>query len=328
MPAVDLRRPEGLEDDHWSAITEGSGRLQRAGRQHDAQLVVGSAKELVETVAKVVVSARGVAIRNNADFGEVVTTAHRCLERQPGEGLATDPEIRTIAQAAKTIAVEVNRLRGRYGTGHGHAFVPEVTEEHTAVVVDAAMLWCRWALGRLEHLIAGAPAGLIRDLRGATFTRGVLARRLASANLAEQEPVDQHSLGVAVGRRASSGTFLVREEGVDPAIEGGDLEAWPPAYRAGAVEGSFLDERGYVAVTSTMAAKATALLAVVPDVDLVTSQLLREAGEADWSYRFEDEEKRAAVIKAMRDTVDHLPTEQARSNWLALAERFTAGPDE
>lgn len=325
---MNLRRPEGLEGDHWAAIAQSEERLQRADREPDPQLVVGSAKELVETVAKVIISARGLTIRNNADFSEVVTTAHKCLERQPGEGLATDAEIRTIAQAAKTIAIEVNRLRGRYGTGHGQAFVPEVTEEHTTVVVDAARLWCRWALRRLEHLIEGAPAGLIRDLRGTTFTRGLLARRLASANLGQLDAVEQHALGVAVGRRASSGTFLVREEGVDPAVESGDVETWPPAYRVGIVEGSFLDERGYVAVTTTMASRATALLRVVPDVDAVSAQLLRQAGEADWSYRFEDDEKRAAVIQTMRDTVQELPTEQSRSNWLALADRFGAGLKE
>lgn len=319
---MDLHRPEGLEDPEWEAITTAFNRLRIAETNRDQPLIVGSAKELVETVAKVVLRARGTTIRNNADFSEVVSAAHGALGRQPGEGLAADGEIRSVAGAAKTIAVSLGPLRNRYGTGHGQATPPAIVEEHVAVGVDATFLWCRWALRRLEHLIAGRLPVLVSDLHSSIFTRGVLRRRLIAADLPQLPFDEQHLLGVAVGQRAAGGTFVVCEDGVDPCADDLNVTVWPEGYRAGVVEGLFLDARGYVNTTPDLAAKGARILSAVSNVDTVTRRLLDQAGQADWDHRFAEDGVRMKVVEAMRSAAKELPNEQARDNWLALADRL------
>lgn len=64
---LDLRRPEHLEDDDgWRAIESARDRLQLAWQLKDFQEVVGKAKELVETVAKVVVAAADGTLGDSA----------------------------------------------------------------------------------------------------------------------------------------------------------------------------------------------------------------------------------------------------------------------
>jgi hypothetical protein len=180
---LELQRPTGLEDRGWASIEDCRERLCRAARDQDRPLVIGSAKDLVEATARVVLLARGETVASGEDYQRVVNRAHAALERQPGAELAADLTISSIATATKKIATQLRELRNRYGTGHGRAVAPEVAEELVLVSVDAAMLWCRWALRRLQHLIAGAPSTLAYDLEHGIFRAGELAARLTAANL-------------------------------------------------------------------------------------------------------------------------------------------------
>jgi hypothetical protein len=208
---LELQRPDGLEDAAWASIEDCLNRLQRAVRDNDRLLTVGAAKELVEATARVVLHARGQPAASGEAYQQVVNRAHAAVERQPGPDLATDPAVRVIAQGAKTIATQLRELRNEYGTGHGRAFVPDVAEEIILVTMDAAVLWSRWALRRLQHLIAGMPSPLARELdEGNVFRSGELRDRLIAVDLPHLEPDDQRLLGVAVAQRAMRGTFVAR----------------------------------------------------------------------------------------------------------------------
>lgn len=149
-----LIRPNGISDDEWAAITDASERLHRAKEASDAALVVGSAKELCESVARVVINERG-GVASGDDMSDLITTAHKLLELQPGEGLANDPQSRKIAQGLKSMVFGLAEIRNRYGTGHGRAAPSAVTQDHADLAHDAAVLWSSWALRRLEPYIAG-----------------------------------------------------------------------------------------------------------------------------------------------------------------------------
>lgn len=95
-----LEQPEGLESTAWSAINDSLQRLNRALLADDLPLVVGTCKDLTETVAKVVLAARGVTTATNEDFPKLMTQAQSVLDRQPGRGLATDAQVRDVAQGA------------------------------------------------------------------------------------------------------------------------------------------------------------------------------------------------------------------------------------
>jgi|tagenome__1003787_1003787.scaffolds.fasta_scaffold20986931_3 hypothetical protein len=131
-----------------------------------------------------------------------MTKAHRLRDRQSGEGLAMDPPVRDIATAAKRISIEVSSLRRSYGTAHGRVVPADTIAEHAELAADAAVLWCRWALRRLDFIVEGRSVDLLRDLREGTLYRGDLRRRLIAADITSLSLDEQRRLGITVGRRA------------------------------------------------------------------------------------------------------------------------------
>jgi hypothetical protein len=326
MKRVDLSlsRPAGLDDANWSSIEDGLGRLQRASLTPDWPLMIGSAKELAEAVARIVLEARGETAESRAELPRLLTRAHIILDRQPGVGLANQSPIMQVAQGLKTMVAQLPELRNQYGTRHGRAVRPEVVEEIVTVTVGATMLWCRWALRRLEQLIAGSPSGLVRDLReGAIFTRGLLRGRLTAANLPVMDPADQRLVGAAVAHRSMRGTFTVAEDGVEACAATPDLDVWPAPYREGLAEGLFLDRSGYVDINEWGARHAAAVLAVHPDPATFLSTLKTKIESSGWAYRFmNDPDERARVVAEMRAAATSFPPGASQVRWNEIADRF------
>ena len=102
---------------------------------------------------EVVLAARGEAAATNEDLPKLMTRSQALLDRQPGRGLASDEAVRATAQSALRAISQLPELRNRVGTGHGRALAPPVAEEVALVSVDLTMIWCRWALHRLPHVI-------------------------------------------------------------------------------------------------------------------------------------------------------------------------------
>ena len=306
MSFPELTRPATLDDAEWQALTDLSDRMRRAHSSSDWSLVVGTAKELCEAVAKQVIEARGGLAPTKYDA--LLTEAHRLIDRQPGEGLASDESIRAVAGAVKRIAIEVGALRRSHGTGHGRTVSPEVLAEHAEVALESALLWCRWALRRLDVVVEGRAVDLVRDLRQASFFKGDLARRLIAADLPSLEVEEQRRLGLAVGRRASRQTFNVLEEGVVAAAGDGP---WTSDYRQGVVEGVFIDEDGHVRITAPAVTAATRVLAVLePEVARqVVQRITRAIEDAEVSYAVTNVELNEGVDALQRGSERLGPTE-------------------
>lgn len=320
---MNLARPDGLEDETWRAIDEHTGRLDRALRDNDLPLVVGTAKELVETIAKVVLDAHGQTVASNADLNAVLTSVHKVLDRLPARGAAANPPIRDIVQGAKTIIAQLPELRNRFGTGHGRVISPQVDQELVLLVLDAAGLWSRWVLRRIDQTLAGLPRSLVTMLREGIFSRGVLRSRLQALDLPSLGEDDQRLVGVAVAQRAMGDTFLVHDEGVDACAAQPDLNIWPASYRAGMIEGLLLDREGYVDVKAWGPTAAAMILAPHPDAEAVLLDLSAKINDAGWSVRFANNAaERQQVVQAMRDAIPILPTESARRAWQQIILRF------
>ena len=315
-----LDRPDGLEDTTWQAIDDPLHRLNRAIREEDLPLIIGCAKELVEATAKVVLESRGETAPSKEDLPKLLNQAQAVLDRQPGKGLATDPSIRDIAQGALKICAGLAPLRNRYGTGHGRSVAPAVAEELALVSVDSAMLWTRWALRRLRHVILGRPEALIRDLGDTVFYRGALTERLHAVRLGALTPQDQSLLGLAVARRAMTGTFLVQEEGIERCAETHDLVAWPTSYRVGLVNGLLLNPEGQFH-TNVWAIKQIALLvASLSEPGDVLDEVAEKAWKASLAASMESDEVRAE-IKAAMPSASRLPP-SAQHGWVQIRERL------
>lgn len=319
MAFPELTRPATLDDAEWEALTDLADRMRRAHSASDWSLVVGTAKELCEAVAKQVIEARGGLAPLKYDA--LLTEAHRLIDRQPGEGLAADESIRAVAGAVKRIAIEVGAVRRSHGTGHGRTVSPDVVAEHAEVALESALLWCRWALRRLDVVVEGRVVDIVRDLRQATFFKGDLARRLVAADLASLPVDEQRRLGLAVGRRASRQTFNVLEEGVVAAAGDGP---WTNDYRTGVVEGVFLDEDGYVRVTGPAVAAAMRVLAVLaPDAArMLVKRVAQALDDAEVSYAVSASELTESR-QALNDAAERLGPVELRLD-LGVLERGLA----
>jgi len=100
---------------------------------------------------------------------------------------------------------QLPELRNRLGTGHGRLLVAGIEEEDARMCVDLAMLWSRWALGRLGRLLAARPDTIVAALHDidARFTRGRLREWLTDHLQALDPPAQRRR--AAVAHRAMQG---------------------------------------------------------------------------------------------------------------------------
>ena len=226
---MDLIRSRGITDQSWHAILHHKARLDRAWHEpSDESAAIGAAKELCESTARVILEERAITYSQRDDMPKLVQAAHATLDRKPGRGQAAQVAIRNLSQAALKIITTLYELRNELGTGHGRARAPKVTLEAAAAASDAALLWTRWALARLDGIMGGDVDLLVSDLRNGGWTRGKLEKRFGEVDLESLFPEDQQRVGVAVAHRALRGTFVIRESGVDP------LQEHPAAHDHGA----------------------------------------------------------------------------------------------
>ncbi|MCV7040508.1 abortive infection family protein, partial [Mycolicibacterium moriokaense] len=131
------------------ALNEQLSRLQRA--DDDPALALGSAKDLLEAVAKFVLSELEWPIQPNADFGQLWYLARERLGILPQQVAGTTlgaNHIKSVLQSAWTIAEQVNALRNLQGTGHGRTLPTGVTAELARLVVKEACSVAEFALDR------------------------------------------------------------------------------------------------------------------------------------------------------------------------------------
>jgi hypothetical protein len=315
MDLFQLPQPDHIDQPAWDAIELARDRLQRAWEIQDLPEVVGKAKELVETVAKVTVAATEGTVADSTDFAPIVKAAQRTLKRQPGNDLSQDQDLRAMAQAAQTIATSLAPIRNAYGTGHGRARIPDVVEEMATLSLESALVWCRWALRRLGHVLADYPNDLIAAVQTGT-TRIVLREKFEAAALAQQPAEVQHRIGVVFGQQSAGGFGNATEVGVEPAVEGG-YEDYPIDYRLGLLEGMLLTAGGAIGLTDFYAPWFISLLASLPEPDArgVLERLRQDVVDAPWidTWRGSTHVKPADVVSALRKEGKRLPAGHAEA---------------
>jgi hypothetical protein len=88
----------------------------------DPALVIGTAKELVETCCKSILTKRGVAFTKSEDLGELTKKVTKELQLVP-KGITDETKgaenIRLILRNLTQLTNNLAQLRGLYGTGHG-----------------------------------------------------------------------------------------------------------------------------------------------------------------------------------------------------------------
>ncbi|HEY5858499.1 MAG TPA: abortive infection family protein [Aldersonia sp.] len=121
-------------------------RIQRA-LNDDPELAIGSAKELIESTAKLVLDERGVAYDQGTKITALIPRAQDSLGLSPGAasgGPDGGSSIKRILGGASSVALGVAELRNQYGTGHGSTRARSgLGPRHAHLAVNAAIMWCQ-----------------------------------------------------------------------------------------------------------------------------------------------------------------------------------------
>jgi len=117
-------------------------RLENAV-ENDPSLAIGTAKELVETCCKTILSKRGVPVSRGTDLPELTKLVAKELDLVP-EGISDQAKgsetIRLILRNLSALTKYLAELRGLYGSGHGRDGAHRGLEpRHARLAVAAAV---------------------------------------------------------------------------------------------------------------------------------------------------------------------------------------------
>jgi hypothetical protein len=121
------------------ALDEQLDRLRKA--TDDPAQLIGTAKDLLEAVAKFTLEEVGFTYPPGASFGHLWHLARERLGLLPTQvdtNLPGGAQIKKILGSAWVIAEQINELRGIQGTGHGRTLPTGVTAEVALLVVREA----------------------------------------------------------------------------------------------------------------------------------------------------------------------------------------------
>jgi hypothetical protein len=132
--------------------------IKRVGRgAEDPALLIGTAKELLETVSRYVVEELDEDVRAKADFEELVFSALRHLGLVPEHVTATDDATRALQEIYGGLwkaARAVNFLRNIEGTGHGRTKLPRTSVIAARAVVQSSGILAQMMITTLDDLHA------------------------------------------------------------------------------------------------------------------------------------------------------------------------------
>lgn len=152
-----MLRPFGgidLETGGRAALDEQVHRLRASAE--DPALLIGTAKDMLEAVAKFVLEELGMTVPRSINFDGLWHIARERLGLLPERVDLSQPggeAIRAIHQSSWTIAQNVNALRNLQGTGHGRTLPTGVSEDLAMLVVREACSVAEFMLRQLDRQI-------------------------------------------------------------------------------------------------------------------------------------------------------------------------------
>lgn len=123
------------------ALNEQLNRLRR--NTEDAGLLLGTAKELLESIGKFVLEEAGRLPDRRLDFPEVMHLSLELLGVLPGSVDRSEPgakQVQKVYQAVQTVIQAINELRNAHGTGHGRTLPSGVTVEAARFMIRQATM--------------------------------------------------------------------------------------------------------------------------------------------------------------------------------------------
>jgi len=137
-------------------------RLEHAV-DRDPALAIGTAKELVETCCKTILTKRGVSFTKGEDLGDLTKKLTKELQLVP-EGISDEAKgaenIRLILRNLNQLTHNLAQLRGLYGTGHGRGDgqYRGLQPRHARLAVASAVAFIDFASETYRHRVAAETA--------------------------------------------------------------------------------------------------------------------------------------------------------------------------
>ena len=152
--------PIGLVPEALAALTSHSAVQDHLARlsgtvEGDPRLAVSTAKALIESTAKIVLSSRGLSYTPADNVPALVSRAQDALGLAPKGVSEEEPALRRVLQSLVTLTQGVTEIRNQVGIDHGSESVPAwVRPRHARLVVGAAQVWCQLMLETLDDPLA------------------------------------------------------------------------------------------------------------------------------------------------------------------------------
>lgn len=138
-------------------------RIERA-LPDDPMLVIGTAKELVESTCRIVLEERTLPALQDANVPALISACTQALgvppRSDPVARLDGAEEVRRLLGKLTGIPDDLARLRNTTGSGHGYGELPDgLKPRHARLALGAAIAWCEFVFD--AHAEAGTAARAI-----------------------------------------------------------------------------------------------------------------------------------------------------------------------
>jgi hypothetical protein len=243
----------GLSTTAIDAIAAARLRVERARQARDVEGVIGSSKDLAETIAKVVLDSLGASYGSDTPVAKLTAMTLKTL------GVGTErPALQRLGGSMISAAGAIAELRNSDGTGHGRSAPSALSIHHAEFARSATEAWCTWVLAQVEARLSDTRRydTVLADIGSdRVFRRGELKGYLGEIPLDEAPRDVQRKIGLSVARRwTMNQTFMPRMDVIDPLAEG--TEDFPVAFQDGLIEGLLLDSSGRLRMKVDDARKA------------------------------------------------------------------------
>jgi len=329
---IDVKDLNALRPEAQAAIAAAQDRLARAVSLGDTEDVLGRAKDMIESVAKVVTDQFGKPLGSNAKLRQCAKRAIEALGEDGSAFLGRDDSFTRLTSSLITGMEAIGSLRNSDGTGHGRATSSSLDHAHALFVRDAAICWSRWLLATTTRVLqtrAAIDLALANIEGRKSFRRDQLPQYLVDLGLVQRAPSDQRRLGIAVARRwRDNRTFMPVEDVIEPTAEG--LERYPSPFVLGLIDGLLFDSNGFLRLTQGDAERVVGLSRSLPAADLHELEALSEACDdavAAPGYDGSMQHDTVGTLRGLRDKQENLEVAAFVQSIITRIESFRTAPD-
>lgn len=148
-------RPKILDTLKGKHLTEAlQAYAQRAKKgSEDAALLSGTGKDLLEATAKHIIQTKFGNHPVNANFPTLFGQAYAALQMATPETKkeTNEPAIKNYERALFNMAVSINRVRNKEGTGHGKLCISSLSSNESHSIIESVGIIAEFLLNRLSE---------------------------------------------------------------------------------------------------------------------------------------------------------------------------------